>query len=140
MIRTEGIKRGKTVEAAKQELIARGYDLAFRVNPINLPVEVRIAARRFNSQSERITLDLAEARPPKSTLRQHRLQIRSAPPVLCRPHFYVPQKIWNQGACRYRNQRQQKSLSDRPCIHDVTSHLNTGLIVCQQLTQSISSH
>jgi hypothetical protein len=70
---------------------------------------------------------LAEARPPKSTLRQHRLQIRSAPPVLCRPHFYVPQKIWNQGACRYRNQRQQKSLSDRPCIHDVTSHLDIGL-------------
>jgi len=91
-------------------------------------------------KSERITLDLAEARPPKSTLRQHRLQIRSAPPVLCRPHFYVPQKIWNQGACRYRNQRQQKSLSDRPCIHDVTSYLDTGLDRCRQLTQSISSH
>jgi hypothetical protein len=80
---------------------------------------------------------LAEARTPKRTLRQHRLQIRGAPPVFCRPHFYVPQKIWNQGACRYRNQRQQKSLSDRPCIHDVTSHLDTGLAICQQLTQSI---
>src|SRR6267154_211282 len=91
-------------------------------------------------KSERITLDLAEARPPKSTLLQHRLQIRSAPPVLCRPHFYVPKKIWNQGACRYRNQRQQESLSDRPCIHDVTSRLGSGLAICRRLTQSISSH
>jgi hypothetical protein len=52
----------------------------------------------------------------------------------------VPQKIWNQGTCRYRNQRQQKSLSDRPCIHDVTSHPDTGLDICRQLSQSISSH